>query len=122
MMSGRFQKLIICVIVSILFGISTTNAQLLHDSTALNLIKQDIDCIYNQQFNEAQDINLKIQKSYPGHPITYLLKGIQTYWKNYPMLATSPARSAFEKNLRECMQLAKKNKNPKYESEYLLYN
>ncbi|MEI7502076.1 MAG: hypothetical protein WCJ61_02220 [Paludibacter sp.] len=121
-MFRRFNKIIICLLVSLLIGTATTNAQLLHDSTALNLIKKNIDCIYNHQFDEAQVMYSKIQKSHPGHPITYLLKGLQTYWKNYPMLAETPASSSFEKDLRQCIQLSKKNNNPKYEAEYLMYN
>ena len=121
-MPVRFKKLMICIVLPILFGNSATNAQLLEDSSTLNQVKKNIDYIYNQQFNNANEIFLKIQKSYPGHPVIYLLRGLQTYWINYPMLATSPARTSFEKDLRQCIQLSKKNKNPKCDAEYLLYN
>lgn len=121
-MSGRFKKIIASIILTILFGAGTTNAQLLQDTTTLNLVKKNIDYIYNHQFNEAQVIYSKIQKSHPGHPVLNLLRGIQTYWKNYPMLAETPASISFEKDLRQCIQLSKKNTNPKYEAEYLLYN
>jgi hypothetical protein len=88
----------------------------------LNLIKRDIDCIYNQQFNTANEITLKIQKSYPEHPVTYLLRGLTTYWKNYPMLNTNPAHVSFEQDMRQCIQLSEKKCNEAYAAEYLLNN
>ena len=60
------------------------NAQLLQDTTALNLVREDIDYIYNMQFNDAREVYTKIVSLYPGHPIVYLLRGIMTYWENYP--------------------------------------
>ena len=121
-MIRRFNTIITCILLSIIFNASTANAQLLNDTISLNLIKKNIDYIYNYQFNEAQLIYSKIQKSNPGHPVTFLLRGLQTYWKNYPMLPNTPARKAFEKDLSQCIQVSKKNTNPKYEAEYLMYN
>jgi tetratricopeptide (TPR) repeat protein len=120
-MSVKFKMSITFILLALFINSGTAKAQLLRDSTTLRLVKTDIDCIYNQQFNDAQTIYLKIQKSYPGHPVLYLLRGLQTYWKNYPLLATTPARASFEKDLRQCILLSKKNKNPQYEAEYLLY-
>jgi hypothetical protein len=121
-MIRTFKISVICIAMFLFLGTITANAQLLQDSTTLNLIRKDIDCIYNQQFTEAQEIYLKIEKSYPGHPVVYLIRGIFTYWENYPLLTTNPAYSSFEKDLRECIQLSEKNKKTTYEAEYLLYN
>ena len=121
-MYKKFKISIICILLPILFGINTMNAQLFQDSVTLNLIKRDIDCIYNMQFKDTQDILLKIKKSYPGHPVLLLLKGMQTYWKNYPLLNTNPAHVSFEEDLRQCIRLSGKNKIPAYEAEYLLTN
>jgi tetratricopeptide (TPR) repeat protein len=121
-MYKRFKISITCILLPIFLGASTTDAQLFQDSVTLNLIKRDIDCIYNMQFKEAQDIHMKIKKLHPGHPVLLLLKGMQTYWKNYPMLSTNSAHISFEEDLRQCIRLSGKNKVPAYEPEYLLTN
>jgi len=121
-MPRRLNKIATVVVLLVTFGTTTTNAQLLQDSTSLNLIKRDIDCIYNQQFTEAGKISLKLEKSYPGHPVVYLISGLLTYWKNYPLLTSNPACNSFEKDMRECMRLSEKNNNAAYQSEYLLCN
>ena len=59
------------IVLFVVLGTTTTSAQLLQDSTSLNLLKRDIDCIYNQQFTEAREISLKLEKSNPGHPVIY---------------------------------------------------
>jgi tetratricopeptide (TPR) repeat protein len=111
-----------CIVLSMLIGTNTVNAQLFQDSATLNLIKEDIDCIYNRQFGGAQQIYLKIKKAFPEHPVLLLLKGMQTYWKNYPLLSTSSAHVSFEEDLHQCIRLSEKNKVPAYEAEYLLTN
>jgi len=118
----RFKVLTACVLLPIFLGTSTTNAQLFQDSATMNLIEKDIDCIYNMQFANAQENYLKIKKSYPGHPVLLLIKGMQTYWKNYPLLSTTPAHVLFEEDLRQCIRLSEKNRVPAYEAEYLLTN
>ena len=121
-MARRFKILITCIVMSIFSGIFTLNAQLLQDTTTLNLIKKDIDCIYNLQYNKAYELNSKIIKLYPRHPVEFLLRGILTYWKNYPMLYTNPERISFEEDMRQCIRLSEKNKNKVYKAEYLLTN
>ena len=112
-----------CIGLFLFFGTTIINAQsFLQDSAYLNLIKKDINYIYNQQFDEAHDIYLKMQKLYPSHPVTYLVSGLLTYWKNYPLLTTSPAHIAFEQDLRQCIVLSEKKTNPATEAEYLLAN
>lgn len=122
MMIKRTKIYSICILLSILFSTNNTRAQLLRDSTLLNLIKENVDCIYNLEFKRKNNILPKINKLYPDHPAIFLLKGLQTYWMNYPMLETTPARNSFEKDLRLCIQLSEKNNNPTYEAEYLFYN
>jgi len=121
-MPKRYKILLACFLLPIFLGTSTTDAQLFQDSATLTLIKKDIDCIYNMQFTNTQEIYLKIQKAYPGHPVLLLLKGMQTYWKNYPLISTNPAHASFEEDMRQCIRLSGKNKIPAYEAEYLLTN
>jgi hypothetical protein len=101
---------------------ASIDAQLLKDTATLNLVKEDIDYIYNLQFSEARDLYRKILTVYPEHPVVYLLRGMITYWENFPLLGTSPERASFEADLRECIKIAEKNSNRDHEAEYLLGN
>jgi len=121
-MLGRFNIFMVCIGLSLLLGTNTTHAQILEDSNSLNLVRNEIDCIYNLQFKNASEIYEKIARLYPGHPVLFLLRGLSTYWKNYPMLNTAPAHISFEEDMRHCIRLAEKNRNTAYEAEYLLAN
>ena len=97
-------------------------AQLLQDTSALRLVKQSIDYIYNLQFTKAGELNKKIEVIYPGHPVGNILKGMMTYWQNYPLLNTNITKTLFEEDLNQCIKISEKNTNPDYEVEYLLAN
>lgn len=105
-------------------GLSTSalNAQLLHDSANLKLVRKDIGYIYNLQFFEAHEVYEQVTTAYPDHPVVYLLRGMMTYWENFPLLNTSPAKDSFEEDLRQCIRLAESNSYPEHEAEYLLAN
>jgi hypothetical protein len=121
-MSRRFKISLIFFVLAVFAGKNTTDAQMLQDSNTSALIRKNIDCIYNMQFKDAQEIHLKIKKIYPGHPGLYLLSGLSTYWQNYPLLYTNSAQISFEEDMRQCISLSEKNTNPAYEAEYLLTN
>lgn len=108
--------------IGLLFFLSSiqANAQLFSDSATMKLVREDIDYIYNLQFNESDELYKEIIKLYPGHPIIYLLRGITTYWENYPMLNTSPARNSFENDMHQCIKLSETNDEADKEAEYLL--
>lgn len=100
-----------------------SNAQILHDSLVVNRIKKGVDYLYNLEFNKAAQIFYDIGKKYPEHPVSYLLKGIYSYWENYPMLPTSEKHESFENDLRKCIDLCSvKAYSEKYEAESLLTN
>jgi len=119
-MPGRFKIIMIWIGLSLFLSLVPVDAQLLRDTTVLKLVKEDIDYIYNLQFNNAREVYTKIIQKYPGHPIVFLLKGLMTYWENYPMLHTSPSHVSFEEDMRQCIRLSETNDNPDYEAEYLL--
>lgn len=98
----------------------TLDAQLLQDTVVLDLVRKDVDHIYNLQFAEAREDYATITKAYPRHPIVYLLRGMITYWENYPMLHTSSLHISFEEDMKQCIALSEKNENKEYEAEYLL--
>ena len=120
---SRLFKILVCFTGLSLFACSSSlEAQLLRDSAILDLVKKNIDCIYNLQFREARDLYTRIIAAYPEHPVRYLIKGMMTYWENYPLLNSSPSKGIFEEDLRQCIKAAEKNTNPDYEAEYLLSN
>jgi len=97
-------------------------AQILKDTSSVMLIKKSIDYIYNYQFKDAEQACSEISILFPGHPVEYLLKGMITYWENFPLLTNSPARVLFEKDLRTCIEICEKIPDSIDEPEYLLTN
>jgi hypothetical protein len=86
------------------------------------LVKEGIGNIYNLRFNSAREDCRKLDLAYPGHPVIYVLKGMITYWENYPLLPTSPSRVSFENDLRRCIQLCDGKHDPADATEFLLAN
>jgi hypothetical protein len=98
------------------------NAQILRDSVSLKLVKEGIDNIYNLRFDDAREICRRLNLSYPGHPDIYMIKGLITYWEQYPLIPSSQAHASFEKDLRTCIELCEEKHNPADDAEYLLAN
>jgi hypothetical protein len=111
-------------VVLLLFCLNIAGAekQILKDTAAINLVRQGIDRIYNCRYREAEIIINKIDRLFPGHPVTSLLKGMRIYWENFPLLPTSPARKSFEETLQKCIEMSDDKKRQENESEYLLAN
>ena len=118
----RFSNTAILMILILCLNSSSLHGQLLKDSSSINLIKRGIDYVYNFQFSNAEKIAEDLKKSFPGHPLTYLYKGMMTYWKNYPLISTSEARNSFEEDMRKCIEVCEKNQNHSDEAEILLTN
>jgi len=121
-MGKVFRRFATCFTLSLGVSIAAINGQILQDTASLNLVKKGIDSIYNTNFAYAHEALRKINQLYPEHPIVILFKGTITYWENYPLLSNSFAASSFEKDMRHCIALCEKNKNPSYVAEYLLVN
>jgi len=116
------RKFISCVMLCIFFTTAPLTAQILKDTATFSLIKKGVDHIYNLEFNHAGEVYNKISRSYPGHPIVHLFRGIMTYWQNYPLLPSSPQRDSYETDMRRCIELCEKKYDPANEAEYLLAN
>lgn len=121
-MSIKLIRIIKCLLFLIFIKILPLNAQMLQDSACLKLLRKNIDFTYNLQFREAGEVFIQIKRLYPEHPIVYLLNGIMTYWKNYPLVHTNPAHISFEDDMRQCIKLCESDHDQAYESEYLLAN
>jgi hypothetical protein len=98
------------------------NNQILNDSGSVTLIKKGIDYIYNFEFNNANKVYEEVRALYPGHPLTYLFKGMMIYWENYPLNITSEASDSFVKDMRQCIELCNESKGPADDAEILLVN
>ena len=120
-MKGLF-KVVITLTVLYLLSICKTNAQVLQDSSSLELLKQGISYVYNMQFDEADKIYSKLHSQYSEHPVLLLFRGIETYWKNYPLIPSSPACSSYEETLLKCIELSDDSNDTNKEAEYLLVN
>jgi len=108
--------------VSSFLSTAAVHGQILKDTASINLIKRSVDNIYNFQFDNARDVSQKINQSFPGHPVVYLLNGMITYWENYPLIPSSPTCISYENDMRSCIRLCEKNYNPDDYAEYLLAN
>jgi hypothetical protein len=110
--------------ISILFWLNPVliYSQILKDSTSLNLVKKSINWTYNLRFYESGEALEKLRRTYQGHPVIYLLEGMQIYWKNYPLTPYSSACATFENDLKKCIELCESKTNHSDEAEYLLAN
>ena len=119
-MSGLFKIFFISIWLSIILSTAPVNSQLLKDTVAINLVRKDINYIYNLQFDNAREVHSKISLLYPDHPVVILLNGMITYWENYPMLPTTPARDSFEKDMQRCIKLCEGTNSSDHIAENLL--
>jgi hypothetical protein len=110
------------ILILLLLSPLTVNSQILRDTSSVNLVIKEIDNIYNLQFDEANLVLNKLNESYPENPIIYLIRGIITYWENYPLLPDSPARVSYESDMNKCMDLSGEKHDPADDAEYLLAN
>ena len=121
-MSVRFKILVMSTGFLLFLSTSSIYAQILQDSATLRLVKKDIDYIYNLQFEEARETYAKIIAAYPEHPIVFLIRGMMTYWENYPLMNKTSAQTSFEGDMRQCIKLSEEKTDPVYEAEYLMAN
>lgn len=121
-MSVRIKILIKCIVLLFFLNTATIRAQILSDTASLRLIKEGIENIYNFRFNNAREVCRKLNLSYPGHPDIYLIKGMITYWENFPLIPSSTACASYEKDMRKCIELCEMQKSPVDEPETLLAN
>lgn len=97
------------------------DAQVLHDTASLNLVKRTVDQIYDMRFSEANETTNLLSKNYPEHPVVFLLRGMIIYWEGYPLLSGSEKGSEFEQQIRLCIDRSEEF-GPENEAEFLLAN
>ncbi len=121
-MSAKLRIFIGYLVLFLLLGITVTQSQILKDTASLNILKSGVDDIYNLRFDKAHDVVQKLNQSFPDHPVVYLLRGMITYWENYPLIPSSPARISYDNDMRTCMRLCEASSDSDDYPEYLLGN
>ncbi|MDP4224583.1 MAG: tetratricopeptide repeat protein [Bacteroidota bacterium] len=92
------------IILCISLDLAPLNAQILSDSSSVELIRRGISDIYNFRFTDAEKILDIVNSKYPGHPVTYLYKGMMMYWQNYPLSPDNPKARNFEAQVHTSMR------------------
>lgn len=119
-MTERFKILIRLCIIIVSLSSSILKAQVLSDTASLNMIMKCVACIYNFEFDRAIEISNQVSLKYSRQPVEYMIRGMITYWQNYPLTPSAPAHVSFENDLRNCISLSDEVPNPVDEAEYLL--
>jgi hypothetical protein len=90
-----------------LFGFAGKSpGQILKDQEAFDQVKKGVVSIYNFQFEDASEISLYIDKKCGECALSYLFKGIEIYWKNFPLTPGSKNAEIFEKYLEKGISLS----------------
>jgi tetratricopeptide (TPR) repeat protein len=84
-------------------------AQLLNDAAGLKLIQKGIDHTYNFEFEEAAEVGQQVQKRYPGHPVTHLMKAFQMYWQYLPIQHNKARVQEYQSTLQQCLLAVNKH-------------
>jgi hypothetical protein len=95
-MKGLAKYYLCCILLVSAIGTSTIKAQILYDSTAVEMIKVCVGHMYNMESEKAREELSGIEHLYPDHPVIYLLNGFMTYWENYPLIPGSSECKVFE--------------------------
>ncbi len=78
----------------------------MQDQQAFDEIKKGVVCIYNLQFEDASEVSLYIDKKCGECALSYLFRGMELYWKNFPLTPGSKNAEIFENYLEKAISLA----------------
>ena len=102
----------------LLFISSVSNAQFLEDAKTKDLTTKGLDYLYNQQFDQADEIFQIVKKKYPNHPVKFLLNAIRLQWEFVPIDKNPLALKKYISELENCITSAKTvYKDPRYKKE-----
>ncbi len=121
-MSGRTNIFFAVILLLCCPGPSRLHAQLLGDNATVTQIRQAVDELYNLDIDKAVEIVGILGQKYPGHPIYYLLRGMITYWDNYPLLPFSASRATFENDMFRCIELCENRTEAQNDPEFDMAN
>jgi hypothetical protein len=83
-----------------------SDGQVLQDQEVFDKIKKGVVCIYNFQFEEASEISDYIGKKCGNCALSYLFKGMETYWRSFPLTPGSKDAEIFENYLEKAISLS----------------
>lgn len=83
-----------------------SDGQVLEDQQVFDKVKRGVVCIYNFQFEEADEISEYLDKKCGECALSYLFKGMEIYWKNFPLTPGSNKAEIFENYLEKSKSLA----------------
>jgi hypothetical protein len=119
----KFLRIFILLILAAgILAPAALKGQVLRDTSSMSLVKSCVDNIYNFNFRKAAELSEKIDKSFPGHPVVLLLKGMTEYWENFPLLPETPAGNRFENYLKHCIRICENRTDTSDFAEFLLSN
>ena len=103
--SGNAGKILLVFLFT--FGFTgKSDGQVLQNPQIFDNIKKGVVCIYNFQFEEASEISVYIDKKCGECALSYLFKGMEIYWKNFPLTPGSKNSEIFENYLEKAISLA----------------
>jgi hypothetical protein len=109
------------LVIFLFFTDYSAYTQILRDTLRVRQAKECMTHIYNYQFSEANEICNQLGAAFPDSPVPPLIRGMIIYWKNFPLLPSSPDRDSYESELKLSISLSEKNAaQPEDEAEYLL--
>lgn len=105
-----------------LFILGHSNAQILNDNQAKQTLVFGLDHLYNFEFDKAKPFFDEIKTRFPGHPVLYLLSGLQLNLENIPLEHNPKAIVNYLAEQKKCHEAAKiLYKNPKYKKEAIFF-
>ncbi len=88
--------------------VQKSDGQVLQDQQIFDNIKRGVVCIYNFQFEEAAEISDYLGKKCEDCALSYLFKGMEIYWKNFPLTPGSKNAEIFENYLEKGISLCRR--------------
>ena len=112
-----FMKCRIILLFSVLVSSVYGQVEIRNNDELMGLLKQELHCIYNYQFDEAYNILDRVKEIAENHPVVPFVEGLILYWKNNPLTVNSTDAPIFVAYMERCMFLSdsirgkKSNKN-----------
>ncbi|KPM48851.1 hypothetical protein AFM12_09805 [Jiulongibacter sediminis] len=113
------------IFLSILFlgtFFCSAKAQFLNDRDSHQFVIDGLDAIYNQEFDKASKTLQPVYEKYSGHPVSYLLKATNLFWRYQPIEANPAKAKEYLGLLEQCKREAQKLvKIENYKAEATFY-
>jgi len=117
---GKAGKIFL-LLLSLICLTGRAKGQVLQDTQVYNQLKKGVFNIYNFQTEEATQISRYIEKKCGACALSYLYKGMEIYWKYFPLTPGSKNAETFENYLEQGISLAQaKLKENESDAESLL--